>query len=732
LALGLAGCTTKPMPRAPVVDRVDVAGAEEVDGDEVEHKIATRETERLLGGAFEPVPLLRVIDALTVDYQFLDRFVLQRDLDRVQRYYRSRGFYDVQVRAGRIIELEDGSVRVEIVVREGLPVLIESVELDFPDWQQAFETNAKLHDIAAGFEREPVVGGEAAPRFDEERYEKTKRALIRALTDDGFAHAELVGKVAVDLARRRAKVRFEIAAGPPCTFGPVLISGVDEAGIPESLIRRALGFEEGEPFSTESLALAERALGDFGVFGSVEITPELVDSPETADAAPSRRKNTAIPIRVRLRPVKLRAVKLGVGTEIGTLVDVHGIAGWEDRNFIGGLRRFSVEIHPGLDFFPTSSETLFSVPATHVLPKAKLQLDFKQPGFPEARTNMLLSWHGHINPSRNNPVPDPVPDDFNILGYRGMEGSFGFNRKFHFAFWEGSTLYLGQFIKLQISDPFSYNLPEPDLGLETVTIPYLETAAWWDFRRGESGELDPVHPRKGVFFGTNLQFAGGFLQGDADDVRVRPELRAYAPVSPRLTMAVRGAVGFLFPRNYGETLELTASPGALPDDVRATLARDLQILSFRALFSGGANSNRGYGYREVGPYYNFAALSDDPAVASDPLLAQWRATGGRAQWELSAELRIALTEQIGTVLFVDASDVTRTINDMRVDHPHISPGVGARVATPVGPLRVDLGVRVPYLQQLGEKVLPPEEGGPISGDPDSFPVALNIAIGEAY
>ena len=27
---------------------------------------------------------------------------------------------------------------------------------------------------------------------------------------------------------------------------------------------------------------------------------------------------------------------------------MHGIAGWEDRNFLGGLRRFSVDLHPGL------------------------------------------------------------------------------------------------------------------------------------------------------------------------------------------------------------------------------------------------------------------------------------------------------------------------------------------------------------------------------------------------
>jgi outer membrane protein insertion porin family/translocation and assembly module TamA len=433
-----------------------------------------------------------------------------------------------------------------------------------------------------------------------------------------------------------------------------------------------------------------------------------------------------------VRPIKLRSVKLGIGTEIGNQIDLHGIAGWEDRNFVGGMRRFSAEVHPGLVFFPTRAETIFSQVPTNVLPKARLQVDFTQPGFPEALTNTLLSAAFDIYPSRNNAVPDPVPDDFNILGYRELNGALGLDRRFLFAFWGGSTLYLGQFIKLSVSDPFSYNQDSVQAGIEAVVIPYLQTAAWWDWRRGENDQLDPVHPRKGVYFGTDLQLAGGFLQGDADDVRLRPELRAYAPVSKALTLGLRLSMGFLFARNYGDALSWDTPASSLPAAEKAMLERDLQLLSFRALFSGGPTSNRGYGFREVGPYFNFAALSTDPSEAADPSRAKWMPIGGQGMWELSAELRIALTEQLGAAIFVDASDVTRTISGFRLTHPHLSPGLGLRVDTPVGPFRLDLGFRVPYMQQVGQKVLEPAEGGPPSGQPDAFPVALSLAIGEAY
>ena len=52
-------------------------------------------------------------------------------------------------------------------------------------------------------------------------------------------------------------------------------------------------------------------------------------------------------------------------------------------------------------------------------------------------------------------------------------------------------------------------------------------------------------------------------------------------------------------------------------------------------------------------------------------------------------------------LFVDASDVVREIATIRFTFPHLSPGLGLRYATPVGPVRLDVGYRVPYLQKVG-------------------------------
>lgn len=707
-----AGCTTKALPPGSVIiDRVDVHGAEKVDGDDVEAKIATSETKRALWGVLEGTPLLTLLDAMLVEYHTYDRLVLERDLKRVRRFYQARGFYEAQVKAGRVVPTERGHVRVEIVVEEGEPVLIEDVTFDFPEWTRSFSANALMVAEVLSFERKPLEGGEPKPRFDEDRYDALKKRLKKALTDRGFAYARVEGDVKVDLATRRAHLSLRAIAGESCTFGAIRLEGLGE--ISEGPVRRELGFEHGDTYSTAKMADAQFHLAELGVFGTIEIEPQL--SPEGEPPV------TEVPVTVRVAPIKLRAVRAGIGGGIGARVGTHGILGWEDRNFLGGLRRFSVDTRPGLVFFPLHGGNIFSPPDDIlVVPEAELRLAFKQPAFPERRTNMLVEAATRIYQPRTLPTPDNFDKgQDNVVGYREIDGALGFERKFRMYFWGGNTIYAAQFIKLQFDDPFSYNLAAAPEGFERVLIPYLETIAGWDFRRNAAGKLDPLDPHEGVFFGLNAQFAGGFLQGDAHDVRLRPELRLYTPVNKEIVVAFKVASGFLFPRNYGDAF----AEGSTDQVARA---RDLQLLSFRGFFSGGPNSNRGYAFRDVGPHEQLDFLSQ--FGTSDEL----QSTGGLGLWELSAELRVPFADKFIGVVFVDASDVVRTLGDFRLTHPHISPGLGFRYRLPIGRLRFDWGFRPPYMQRLGETWLEPEEGGPQPGESDNTPFAINLAIGEAF
>ena len=67
--------------------------------------------------------------------------------------------------------------------------------------------------------------------------------------------------------------------------------------------------------------------------------------------------------------------------------------------------------------------------------------------------------------------------------------------------------------------------------------------------------------------------------------------------------------------------------------------------------------------------------------------------------------------------------------DIRLTHLHLSCGGGGRYDTPVGPIRLDIGYRIPGLQVLGG--LTRDEREPKTF-PFGIPIAVHIGIGEAY
>jgi outer membrane protein assembly factor BamA len=179
---------------------------------------------------------------------------------------------------------------------------------------------------------------------------------------------------------------------------------------------------------------------------------------------------------------------------------------------------------------------------------------------------------------------------------------------------------------------------------------------------------------------------------------------------------VRGSLGVLFPLNYTR-----------PE----TSGRDAQILFFRGFFAGGPASNRGYPQRGIGPHGPLPFLYVD---GIDPCRAARTgedecsvALGGLSIWEASAELRYSLNGPLDLALFCDAADVTRGRAEFSLERPHLSCGPGLRYDTPVGPIRADLGVRVPGLQVLSgaaQEPAPPDIVG--------LPVTLAVGIGQAF
>jgi outer membrane protein insertion porin family/translocation and assembly module TamA len=220
-------------------------------------------------------------------------------------------------------------------------------------------------------------------------------------------------------------------------------------------------------------------------------------------------------------------------------------------------------------------------------------------------------------------------------------------------------------------------------------------------------------------------------------VKIVPDVRGFIPLGRKLTLALRGSVGFLFPSNYGSTVEPDAYTGSPGDGVsRRSWVRDSELMFLRGFFAGGPGSNRGYALREIGPHGVVPFYA--PGVSSSQIDAQCTTVvatqnsacdlplGGFTLWESSVELRYPIAGALSGVVFVDGGDVSPRKLNLRWDRPHLSSGIGFRYQTPVGPVRFDLGYRIPGLQAPASA----DEGVPekIFG----FPAAVSFGIGEAF
>ena len=668
------GCASVPLGRA-AVDALAIKGASNVSPPEIEEKIATRTSPKFLG-------LFRGLFA----YKVFDRYVFQRDLERVERFYRARGYYDAHVRAGRVQYSAADHVKLTVEVEEGPLTTVRRVQVNGVDTVPEEEADAVREAAAAS-----VPVNEA---FDEDEFATAEAAVARSLTDRGYAFVKVKRSATVDLPGHFADVVFNVEPDLPASYGEVKIVGL--GSLPEGPVRRALDLEPGRLYSATELLDAQQALLDLGVFSSVVIEPDLPDPPP---------ENRVVPITVRVESSRLRTLRLGGGLELDAIrTDLHAQFGWEDRNFLGGLRNFRVMVRPGLIFYPTRLPRLQT--PTDLLPEVRLRAELRQPGLFEARTTGFVRGQTNVYPLLLSPkFVQGAP----VFGYREVRGSVGLDR----TWWK---FYVSPFYNMQFNSPFAYigDLPP---ALTRFLISYMELLAVFDFRD------DRMQPHKGFYFSNDLQVAGGPFFGDASDLRIQPEARAYVPVTRRVTLATRASIGFLFPYNYGDTL--TAPRSVYLTDPQAE--RDIQLAYFRGFFSGGPNSNRGYPLRGVGPH-SIVPFACSGGAVLDPLQCVVP-LGGLSLWEASVEVRFPVLGPLSGAVFMDASDVSRSRLTLRINYPHLSTGLGVRYDTPVGPVRLDIGYRIPGMQVLGV-AHPSDQVDP--GTTFGAPVAVNLAIGEAF
>jgi outer membrane protein insertion porin family/translocation and assembly module TamA len=703
-------CVKTPKGRSPV-DEVSVRGADKVSESDVEGKLATAPSPKFL----------YLFRGVVYDYEVFDQNTLQRDLARVERFYRAKGYYDAHARAGRVDVEKDNHVNVQVVVEEGPPTINQGLSV------------RGIEELPPQVKKQVFQAASAAlpsgKPFEEDQFVAAETKVKKALTDAGYAYAKTTRDVYLDVVHHVANVVINTVPGETATFGAYTIDGLDPDGngprkqeIEESPLRRSVNIDVGQPYSTSKMDDAVQALLDLEVFSAVEIVPDL-SHPETR----------VVSFKIHVEPTRLRQIRLGGGVELDEIkTEIHAITGWEDHNFFGGLRDFKVDFTPGVVLFPTRIDSF--VEPRYLFPEEKLRVEFRQPGFIESRTTGFVRPEFNVYPLLVETDPDPSQP---VVGYVEGKGAVGADR-------QTGKLFTSLSYDVQVEDPFSYKGGlDPDL--HTLLIAYPELVNRLEFVDNHS------HPRKGVVFANDFQIAGGPFGGSARDVKLQPEVRGYVPITPDLTFASRAALGFLWASNYGSVIQDNQLDTATTAANRAQRVSDIETVFFRGLYSGGPSSNRGFPIRGIAPHGVVPFLN--PATASQQVQLNCTPTaanhfnpdpsecsipiGGFTLWEWSDELRIHVKGPLSTVAFCDMGDVSPQENSIRLSHLHLSCGVGVRYDTPVGPIRVDVGYRIQpaqilgYASQAAYNEHHPEEGVQPNLLP-GLPIALAIGIGEAY
>ena len=97
-------------------------------------------------------------------------------------------------------------------------------------------------------------------------------------------------------------------------------------------------------------------------------------------------------------------------------------------------------------------------------------------------------------------------------------------------------------------------------------------------------------------------------------------------------------------------------------------------------FAGGDTTVRGFALDRLG----------DESTISDTGFP----TGGNGLIVLNGELRVAVTNRIQGVGFLDAGNVVARASDLSLFELRPAAGFGVRIRSPVGPIRLDLGFKL--------------------------------------
>jgi len=654
--MALAGCLVWLALLAPHTARAD----EELDFGLETHRLAAIE----INGnetftSSELKGLLRIQEATWTRPLHIPRYqrhLVATQVRLLQKYYRNRGFHEVEARLDSISNIPGEGDVLHLSIVEGPRSYIRSV---------TFIGNEPLPEAQL---REVMVLLEGSPApADRNAYGGDIYALLTLYRNETFLGARVLPEITLqayeDESGISADVVYKIEAGLAHSVRQVELAGNDFTH--DNVLYREVEIEAGEGLRWDEIEKSRRNLLNTTLFRDVTIVPTNVDS-VTGE--------TDLVIRV----IERKPAYYEFGAGVGSLERVRILAAWGHHNLWGTGRRLEVRARGSwnredvLDYSPSFDQGMINY---------RTDLRYVNPRLRNSRYS--LDWEIYMKRETRG------ESGLNMFGYGTNIGTS----------WQASRRVRNTaFFGYKVTDPEVHPLAPLDLkerfaevnpGSDEVRS--LNWAIFIDHRN------DIFRPTEGMYTIGSLQLAGGPMGGDFSFFKWTAAWHNYQKVFLGGVVAMRFKVGGTRP--YADSLE--QGPDGVPYDDR--------------FFAGGASTVRGYSHNSLGPQISDQDELDDLNFSSDVLLPDNPARGGNYLMLTNLEWRFPLPVlsrwNLAGVFFFEGGNVWEQIADVQMrgfrltsdpgdpndsgstkvwDYRY-SYGTGVRLDTPIGPVRVDVG-----------------------------------------
>lgn len=627
--------------------------------------------------------------------RFFNEREFRRDVLRLAVLYRASGFPDVVV--DTVVSRGEDHVSITFRITEGEPIRVGEI---IAEGVRVVEDPARLvRDL-------PIARGQPFSRFT---LRASQDSLANRLWDLGYPTAEVDARWEVDSVARRSRVVLLARPGTRAVFGPIEVAGME--AIDSGFIASLITPRPGRMYQRDALFRSQRALYRTDLFRFASISIDTTKFTEGDSIAP-------LIVNVIEGPGHRARGSVGFATNdcfrVGT--------GWTARNFLGNGRVLDLsgrvsKIGVGTPLGFGAEESICSALQDDSIGSRKanygLTASIRRHAFLSSDNTLLLSLFAErrsefavylreevgagVSLTRETRARIPI-----TLAYRVGYGVTEANPASFCGFFNACVASdIAQLSQRRVITTLSLsavrqrvnNLLDPSRGSvlsaeATVSSRYLGSSRLQQFSRlvADATVYTPLSRR--VVFAAHIR-AGGIIAPDID--------------------LAGGAANFIPPE--------------------------------QRFYAGGPNDVRGYDRNELGPLvYVVARDSLEISPAGDttfsPTATRVSATGGDRVVIGNAELRFpapGLGDRFRLVTFLDAGTLWDGNSKSGL---RLTPGVGMRIASPLGPIRLDIGYNRNQLQRGA--VFTADEAGNLLQVDDNFRLdrgpryTFHFSVGQAF